>query len=152
MKLDVAADGATDHGDQLVDLRRRRHPDGVGQADPVDAGAVDRALDAQQILGIGAEGVLRADLASRPAPRISATTALPISMISSMFKPCEAVRRREEVAISTSTPSTPVSIASLASSRLQRTWVRSRKPRSVAAIRRRSASDLGDATGDVSSM
>ena len=49
--------------------------------------------------------------ASRPAPRIAPTTSVPRSMIASMLIPCETGRSRDDVAMSTSTPSTPVSIA-----------------------------------------
>jgi len=45
--------------------------------------------------------------ASRPAPRISPTTAVPMAMISSMLIPCDTGLSRDEVAIRTSTPVHP---------------------------------------------
>src|ERR1700732_90377 len=84
--------------------------------------------------------------ASRPAAVISRTTSVPISMISSIEYGWLAGRRRNEVAKRTSTPSTPVAMAWRASSRLQRTWGRRRKPCGWAARRRGSASGCGEAT------
>jgi ABC-type transport system substrate-binding protein len=61
VELDVAADRPANHRDQVVDLRRRCHPDGVGKTDPIDTGAIDRPIDAEQVVGVGAKGVLGAE-------------------------------------------------------------------------------------------
>src|SRR2546426_8451352 len=72
-------------------------------------------------------------------------------MISSTDLPCENARIADEVPNRTSIPSAPVSIASRASSRWQRTWVSTLARRGSAATVRRSASDCGEAHGEVSS-
>src|SRR5256886_9691977 len=79
------------------------------------------------------------------------TTSVPLSMISSTVLPCEKARIADEVPKSTSIPSAPVPTATRASSRWQRTWVRAFARGGRAATVRRSASDCGEAQGEVSS-
>ncbi len=61
MELDVTADVAPHQRNQIVDLRRRSDPDGVGEADPIHARAVDRAIDAHQVVGVTSKRVLGAE-------------------------------------------------------------------------------------------
>src|SRR5256886_17363217 len=72
-------------------------------------------------------------------------------MISSTVLPCEKARIADEVPKSTSIPSAPVPTATRASSRWQRTWVRTFARSGSAATVRRSASDCGEAHGEVNS-
>src|SRR3989441_2593724 len=72
-------------------------------------------------------------------------------MISSTDLPCENARIADEVPNRTSIPSAPVSIAIRASSRWQRTWVSTLARSGSAATVLRSASDWGEAQGEVSS-
>src|SRR3989442_102652 len=72
-------------------------------------------------------------------------------MISSTVLPCEKARIADEVPNSTSIPSAPVATATRASFRWQRTWVRTFARSGSAATVRRSASDCGEAQGEVSS-
>src|SRR2546421_10461715 len=72
-------------------------------------------------------------------------------MISSTDLPCENSRIAEEVPNRTSIPCAPVSIAIRASSRWQRTWVSTLARSGSAATVRRSASDWGEAHGEVRS-
>src|SRR5256885_11454702 len=79
------------------------------------------------------------------------TTSVPASMISSTVLPWEKARIADDVPNRTSMASAPVSIATRASSRWQRTCVRTFARSGSAATVRRSASDCGEAQGEVSS-
>ena len=61
VELDVAVDVAPHQRDQLVHLARRGDADGVGDAHALGAGLVDGAVDADEVVGVGAEGVLAAE-------------------------------------------------------------------------------------------
>ena len=61
VELDVAFDVAAYERDQLEDLVRGGDADGVGQPHPLWVQPVDRAVDAQQVVRVRAEGVLAAE-------------------------------------------------------------------------------------------
>src|SRR5712672_551105 len=68
-----------------------------------------------------------------------------------MSLPCENSRRKEDVPMTTSTPSTPVSTAMRASSIWQRMWVRILAFRPSLQMASQSRRDCSEAAGDVSS-
>jgi hypothetical protein len=130
VELDVAVGQPAQRADQPPDLRGRGDADRVGDAEPVDdAEPVHGEVDAQQLRFIAAERVLGAE-AQLDIGRLRANPrqhSAAVSMISSMLLPWLNWRRREDVPITTSTPSTPASSATCASSRWQRMWVRMRR-------------------------
>ena len=83
--------------------------------------------------------------------RIQVSTSAAMSMISSMLLPWLNWRNCDEVPITTSSPFTPVSNATAASSLWQRMWVRMRAFSFSATMVRTSSAQPGDASGDVSS-
>ena len=66
VELDVAADIPPNQRHEVVDLRWRCHTDRVREADPIHAGAIDRAIDANQVGGVASEGVLGAETGFQP--------------------------------------------------------------------------------------
>jgi len=55
-----------DERHQLEDLVRGRDADGIGEADALRMEPIDGAVDAQQVVGVGAEGVLAAEADFQP--------------------------------------------------------------------------------------
>ena len=83
--------------------------------------------------------------------RMKVSTSAAMSMTSSMLLPWLNWRSCDEVPMTTSSPSTPVSSAILASSLWQRMWVRMRACRPSPTIVLTSSRQPGDASGEVSS-
>ena len=61
VKLDIAPDVPPDQRHEVVDLRRCCDADCICEADPIHTGSIDRAIDADQVVRIAAEGVLGAE-------------------------------------------------------------------------------------------
>lgn len=131
--LDITADHTPEGPDEVVHLSGVGTSNSVGHTDSVDTDLVDRAVDRQQVDELGSERVFgrESDLDTlgldefndldratgksawtlaftRPFAIHNATHVLVIQVMS---LPCECSRRKDEVPMTTSTPSTPAPVS-----------------------------------------
>jgi len=138
MRLDITAHNPSQRPDQIINLSRIRTADRIGHTNSVDAYLIDRTVDGEKVDEFGSERIFGGetdfdsfgfdelnDFDGAKSSVSEAQIGYPgcwsgagentyVLVIQVMSLPWECSRRNEEVPMTTSTPSTPVSPISFA--------------------------------------